>query len=58
MFLPTCMYIYYVHVWNLKKPEKGIRRPGTGAVGDYELYLGTGKRTQVLCERSMHGLDL
>lgn len=52
-----CMPLLYIHVLQLcrylRKPEEGMRSPGTGLIySDEPLDMGAGNYTQVLCKLS------
>lgn len=38
--LHVCVYVYHVYAWPPGRSEEGIRSPGTGINGDYELPRG------------------
>lgn len=34
--LPTCIFVYYICIWFLKRPEDGIESPAIGITGHCE----------------------
>lgn len=36
--LPECMHVYHMHAWYPQRAEEGVRFPGTGIPGGWELH--------------------
>lgn len=46
--LSACMFVYYLHVWYLRKSEEGPGCPGTEAIDAVSFYMDAGNGTPVL----------
>ena len=50
--LVVCMYMHHVDVWCPQKSEERLRSPETRVTDGFELLLGAGNATQVICKNS------